>query len=92
MRMNTAPTRRELRKNLKELRAILEERPMDLDARMRVARTFRLMNDTNEAINHYQQVARYLSLAGKPIMAIHCFSRSGYSSFDRRRYTHFLRV
>ena len=43
---------------------------MDLDARMRVARTFRLMNDANEAINHYQQVARYLSLAGKPIMAI----------------------
>ena len=68
--MSTAPTRRELRKNLKELRTILEDRPMDLDARMRVARTFRLLNDTKEAINHYQQVARYLSLAGKPIMAI----------------------
>ena len=68
--MSTAPTRRELRKNLKDLRAILEERPMDLDARMRVARTFRLLKDTKEAISHYQQVARYLSLAGKPIMAI----------------------
>ncbi len=68
--MDTAPTRRELRRNLKELRAVLEERPMDLDARMRVARTLRLLKSPDQAIDHYQQVARYLSLAGKPLMAI----------------------
>ena len=69
--MDAAPTRRELRKNLRQLlRAVLEERPMDLDARMRVARTLRLLKSPEQAINHYQQVARYLSLAGKPLMAI----------------------
>ena len=35
-----------------------------------VWRTLRLLKSPEQAINHYQQVARYLSLAGKPLMAI----------------------
>lgn len=64
------PTRAQLKKNLKALRARLDERPMDLDARMRMARTHRLLGDARQAINHYRSVARYLSLSGQPLGAI----------------------
>jgi hypothetical protein len=64
------PTRAQLKKNLKALRARLDERPMDLDARMRMARTHRLLGDDRQAINHYRSVARYLSLSGQPLGAI----------------------
>ena len=64
------PSKAELKKNLKLLRERLEERPMDLDARMRIARTFRLLNDADDAVAHYGAVARYLSLAGHPLQAI----------------------
>jgi len=43
---------------------------MDLDARMRIARTYRLLDDVDEAVAHYSAVARYLSLAGNPLQAI----------------------
>ncbi len=68
--MATMPTKAELKKNLKALRARLEERPMDLDARMRVARTYRLLGNGKEAVAHYRHVARYLSLSGHPLQAI----------------------
>jgi CRP-like cAMP-binding protein len=64
------PTRAQLRKNLKALRARLDERPMDLDARMRMARTHGLLGEPRQAINHYRSVARYLSLSGQPLGAI----------------------
>ena len=64
------PSRSELKKNLKALRTQLEGRPMDLDARMRIARTHRLLGDSNDAVAHYGAVARYLSLAGHPLQAI----------------------
>lgn len=64
------PSRGELKKNLKALRAVLEARPMDLDARMRIARTHRLLGDAADAVAHYSAVARYLSLAGHPLQAI----------------------
>lgn len=68
--MSTMPSKAELKKNLKLLKERLEERPMDLDARMRIARTYRLLNDGNDAVAHYGAVARYLSLAGHPLQAI----------------------
>ncbi len=68
--MSTMPSKSELKKNLKLLKERLEERPMDLDARMRIARTYRLLNDGNDAVAHYGAVARYLSLAGHPLQAI----------------------
>lgn len=68
--MATMPTKAELKKNLKALRARLEQRPMDLDARMRVARTYRLLSNGKEAVAHYRHVARYLSLSGHPLQAI----------------------
>jgi CRP-like cAMP-binding protein len=43
---------------------------MDLDARMRMARTHRLLKETRSAVAHYRAVARYLSLAGHPLQAI----------------------
>src|SRR5688500_17006729 len=64
------PTRTELKKNLKALKQRLEKRPMDLDARMRMARTHRLLAEKRHAVAHYRAVARYLSLAGQPLMAI----------------------
>ncbi|MFZ9889361.1 MAG: cyclic nucleotide-binding domain-containing protein [Myxococcota bacterium] len=68
--MYQAPTRGELKKNLKALKVRLDEHPMDLDARMRIARTHRLLGDKKHAVAHYRAVARYLSLAGQPLMAI----------------------
>lgn len=64
------PSKSELRKNLKQLKAILLEKPLDLDARVRVARTFRLLGKPRDAIQHYRAVARYLALAGQPLQAI----------------------
>jgi CRP-like cAMP-binding protein len=64
------PTKSELKKNLKLLKERLEERPMDLDARMRIARTYRLLDKKSDAAAHYAAVARYLSLAGHPLQAI----------------------
>lgn len=60
----------ELKKNLRALEARLERRPMDLDARMRMARTHRLLGSKAPAVAHYRAVARYLSLAGQPLQAI----------------------
>jgi CRP-like cAMP-binding protein len=68
--MSTMPSKSELKKNLKLLKGLLEARPMDLDARMRLARTYRLLDDVDEAVAHYGAVARYLSLAGNPLQAI----------------------
>ena len=68
--MNQMPSRAQLRKNLKALRIRLEKRPLDLDARMRMARTHRLMKQHKKAISHYHAVARYLSLSGHPLQAI----------------------
>lgn len=68
--MSTLPSKSELKRNLKLLKELLEARPMDLDARMRIARTYRLLDDTDEAVAHYGAVARYLSLAGNPLQAI----------------------
>jgi CRP-like cAMP-binding protein len=68
--MSTMPSRAELKKNLKLLKERLEFRPMDLDARMRIARTYRLLDDATDAVAHYGAVARYLSLAGHPLQAI----------------------
>ncbi len=68
--MSSMPTRAELKKNLKALKLRLEKRPMDLDARMRMARTHRLLAEKKHAVAHYRAVARYLSLAGQPLMAI----------------------
>lgn len=64
------PSKGELKRNLKLLKERLESRPMDLDARMRIARTYRLLNDASEAVAHYGAVARYLSLAGHPLQAV----------------------
>lgn len=68
--MSTLPSKGELKKNLKLLKERLEARPMDLDARMRIARTYRLLGDGDDAVAHYAAVARYLSLAGHPLQAI----------------------
>lgn len=68
--MSTMPSRAELKKNLKLLKERLEFRPMDLDARMRIARTYRLLDDATDAVAHYGAVARYLSLAGHPLQAV----------------------
>lgn len=68
--MSSMPTRAELKKNLKALKKRLEKNPMDLDARMRMARTHRLLSEKRRAVAHYGAVARYLSLAGQPLMAI----------------------
>jgi CRP-like cAMP-binding protein len=64
------PTKSELKKNLRALQERLRERPLDLDARMRVARTYRLLQRADDAVSHYAAVARYLSLAGHPLQAI----------------------
>jgi CRP/FNR family transcriptional regulator, cyclic AMP receptor protein len=68
--MPSMPTRVELKSNLKALKRCLERRPMDLDARMRMARTHRLLGERRGAVAHYRAVARYLSLAGQPLQAI----------------------
>jgi CRP-like cAMP-binding protein len=68
--MSEMPSKGELKKNLKALQERLQERPMDLDARMRMARTYRLLSKPNDAVSHYAAVARYLSLAGHPLQAI----------------------
>jgi CRP-like cAMP-binding protein len=68
--MAAVPTRAELKQNLKVLRDRLSDRPMDLDARMRMARTYRLLGSKKQSLAHYRQVARYLSLAGHPLQAI----------------------
>ncbi len=64
------PSRGELKRNLKLLKERLEARPMDLDARMRIARTYRLLGEGADAVAHYGAVARYLSLAGHPLQAV----------------------
>lgn len=64
------PSKSELKKNLRTLQEVLREHPMDLDARMRVARTYRLLGRKDDAVAHYAAVARYLSLAGHPLQAI----------------------
>jgi len=43
---------------------------MDLDARMRMARTHRLLGEKKKAVAHYRTVARYLSLSAQPLQAI----------------------
>jgi CRP-like cAMP-binding protein len=48
----------------------LEQQPMDLDARMRLARTYRLLSKPDDAVSHYGAVARYLSLSGHPHQAV----------------------
>ena len=68
--MTGMPSRTELKKNVRLLQERLEERPMDLDARMRMARTFRLLESPKESVAHYGAVARYLSLGGHPLQAI----------------------
>ena len=68
--MSTMPSKGELKRNLKALKDRLDERPMDLDARMRTARTYRLLERGPDAVAHYAAVARYLSLAGHPLQAI----------------------
>jgi hypothetical protein len=68
--MTGMPSRTELKKNVRLLQGRLEERPMDLDARMRMARTFRLLESPKESVAHYGAVARYLSLGGHPLQAI----------------------
>lgn len=68
--MSEIPSKAELKKNLRALQERLQERPMDLDARMRVARTYRLLGRVDDAVAHYAAVARYLSLAGHPLQAI----------------------
>ena len=68
--MSEMPSKGELKKNLRALQQRLQDRPMDLDARMRVARTYRLLGRGDDAVAHYAAVARYLSLAGHPLQAI----------------------
>lgn len=68
--MSEIPSKAELKKNLRALQERLQERPMDLDARMRVARTYRLLGRIEDAVAHYAAVGRYLSLAGHPLQAI----------------------
>jgi CRP-like cAMP-binding protein len=68
--MSEIPSKAELKKNLRALQERLQQRPMDLDARMRVARTYRLLGRADDAVAHYAAVARYLSLAGHPLQAI----------------------
>ena len=60
----------ELRKNFKALKAILISKPNDLDARIRTARTLRLMGKNRDAVKHYRAVARYLAIGGQPLSAI----------------------
>ena len=67
--MAKMPTKSELKRNLKALKKRLEKRPMDLDARMRMARTHRLLSDKKPAVAHYRAVARYLSLSGHPLQS-----------------------
>jgi hypothetical protein len=64
------PSRAELKRNLRVLQESIESRPTDLDARMRLARTYRLMGNPREAVTHYSAVARYASLAGHPLHSI----------------------
>lgn len=64
------PDRAELRRNLRQLRQALSQQPLDLDARVRVARTLRLLERPREAVAHYRAVARYLALSGQPLRAI----------------------
>jgi len=64
------PDRAELRRNLRQLRQALTRQPLDLDARVRVARTLRLLQRPREAVAHYRAVARYLALSGQPLRAI----------------------
>ncbi|MBI5497924.1 MAG: cyclic nucleotide-binding domain-containing protein [Deltaproteobacteria bacterium] len=64
------PTPRELRKNLSVLRKVVLKNPLDLDARLRIARTYRLLDKPADAVEHYRSVARYLANAGHPVLAI----------------------
>ncbi|MBN2360103.1 MAG: cyclic nucleotide-binding domain-containing protein [Deltaproteobacteria bacterium] len=64
------PDRAELRRNLRQLRHALTLQPLDLDARVRVARTLRLLGRPREAVAHYRAVARYLALSAQPLRAI----------------------
>jgi len=64
------PTKAQLKRTLRGLQERLAAHPMDLDARMRVARTYRLLEQKKDAIAHYRTVARYLSLAGRPLQAV----------------------
>jgi len=64
------PSRGDLKRNIKQLKAILVKNALDLDARVRVARTLRLLDKPKEAVQHYRAVARYLALAGQPLQAI----------------------
>lgn len=68
--MPSMPTKSDLKKNLAALKERLVVQPMDLDARMRLARTLRLLGKGPDAVAHYGAVARYLSLAGHPLQAI----------------------
>jgi CRP-like cAMP-binding protein len=68
--MVESPSRAELKRNLRVLQETIEVRPTDLDARMRLARTYRLMGNPAEAVVHYASVARYASLAGHPLHSI----------------------
>lgn len=68
--MARVPSKSDLKKNLRELEQRLAERPLDLDARMRLARTLRLLQRLEDAVAQYSAVARSLSLGGHPLQAI----------------------
>lgn len=67
--MSEAPSKSELRKILRALERRLNEHPMDFDARMRLARTCRLLGLRDDAVTQYATVARALALAGHALQA-----------------------
>jgi CRP-like cAMP-binding protein len=64
------PTRSELKKNLAELKKAVLRNPLDLDARLRIARTYRLLKKPRHAVEHYRSLARYLAVAAQPLHAM----------------------
>ncbi|GEM_PF-820428 len=64
------PTPKELKRNLGALKKAVLRNPTDLDARLRIARTYRLLDKPPDAIEHYRSVARYLANAGQPVLAM----------------------
>lgn len=64
------PTVRELRRNLAELKRVVMAQPLDLDARIRIARTLRLLKRDEESVEHYRSVLKYLAQIGYAHLAI----------------------
>ena len=64
------PTQRELRRALKDLKVLVLANPLDLDARIRIARILRLLQKPAESVEHYRSVARYLAQGGYAHLAI----------------------